>query len=175
MYSQGDKKGALSTLRECKVYENKLKSLTEEHPEIAKVAEEQIQPIEEVTPQPPIETPKPERDVEKVSKNAVVPVLQIEEQKEIEESKEQRASKKSVKKKEQPSGLSEIEIYENHHKGEDIESMGVIMHELDRLSKALKKEKNKEMKEQLKMLIEIIEFKRDSIQNDIDGGFMTSE
>ena len=71
MYSQGNKKGAINVLRECKVYEKKLKALEEEHPEAVKaVMEQPVELASDATPQP-LETPKPEKNVEKIAKNAV--------------------------------------------------------------------------------------------------------
>lgn len=51
--------------------------------------------------------------------------------------------------------------------------MAVIYFEIDRIKKVKKKTSDEQFKEQLTVLLEILEFKRESIQNDIDGGFMT--
>jgi hypothetical protein len=89
------------------------------------------------------------------------------------EEEEQIVPKVAVKKSLTPDEI--VEVYEKYHNSDPIKSFIVIGNEIERVGELLKTEKNSTLVDYFKARIELLEFNKESIENDVGNELMTME
>ena len=92
---------------------------------------------------------------------------------EIEKKEEQIAPKVPVKKTLTPDEI--IQVYEDYHNSDPVKSFIVIQKEIERVEEILKTEKDSSLVDYFKARIEMLEFNKESIENDVGNGLMSME